>query len=158
MDIVPGDDKSWHATLNPVYILPLREAGDSAYTGFDRKIYDDQVTMIRSRDSTQATTEAFPSTTRVPPGSLFCRSYPNPFHDKTMIEFNLPEPCKVTISVFDLQGRNLHTWVRIDNNPGTHEIIWDGRDEHGNRIPSGLYYYRINTSTGREQTQPLIIL
>ena len=71
------------------------------------------------------------------------QNYPNPFNPRTTIEYDLPHPAQVFLSIFDLQGHNIRNFTTSTITPGRHGIEWDGRNELGFPISSGLYYYRI---------------
>jgi len=71
---------------------------------------------------------------------------PNPFNPQTVIFFVLDEPGDVVIRIHDLAGRTLRTFTRLDVAAHTrHEVRWDGRDQVGRTLPSGVYLYRLET-------------
>jgi hypothetical protein len=71
---------------------------------------------------------------------------PNPFNPQTVIFFALDEPGDVVIRIHDLAGRTLRTFERTGLAAGTrHEVRWNGRDEAGRALPSGVYLYRLQT-------------
>jgi hypothetical protein len=77
-------------------------------------------------------------------------NYPNPFSETTTIEFELGDvgaDVRTTLTVFDLTGRMVRTLVDATLSPGTYSASWDGRDESGSRVASGLYFYRVRTGT-----------
>ena len=94
----------------------------------------------------------------IPNKVLLSQSYPNPFHTETIIEYYLPEPCYVIMKIFDLQGRILKTLNDNKKYSGFYKTVWDGKDESGNLVPSGLYFYRIETSSGQVQSKRMIYL
>ena len=71
-------------------------------------------------------------------------NYPNPFNPTTRIQFKLPEAAQVEMTVFDVTGREVATLVREAMEAGTFEVEWDGRDNAGRTLPSGMYLYRLN--------------
>jgi hypothetical protein len=77
--------------------------------------------------------------TRLEPG------FPNPFNPSTRLPFVLAREEEVTIAVHDLTGRRVRTLVRGRMAPGNHETSWDGTDEAGNRLASGIYLCRMET-------------
>ncbi len=82
---------------------------------------------------------------------------PNPFNPKTTISFTLPEREKVTLSVFDVEGRLVRTLVDDVVGEGYQELIWDGRDANGNPVGSGVYMYRL-TTRDRTVTKKMVLL
>jgi hypothetical protein len=81
------------------------------------------------------------------------QNYPNPFNSTTTIEYVLARPTEVTVTVFNALGQRVS---RIDAGrvgAGSHRIEWDGRDESGLSVSSGVYFYKFSagnaTGTGR---------
>jgi len=68
---------------------------------------------------------------------------PNPFNPTTTIPYRLPNRNRVVLQVMDLQGRLVRTLVDDYIPAGHHSAVWDGRDDGGRIVPSGLYIYRI---------------
>ena len=65
--------------------------------------------------------------------------YPNPFIDKILVEYNLPKPCNVIITIYNTLGAKICTLLNEKQNAGTHTIPWDGHNDSGNKVPSGFY-------------------
>lgn len=80
---------------------------------------------------------------------MISQNYPNPFNLMTIISFCIPSynggdgPQRVTISVYDIRGRRVKKLVEEDLVPGYHETCWDGKDEKGTVLPSGIYLYKL---------------
>jgi len=70
-------------------------------------------------------------------------NYPNPFNPETEIRYELPKAGEVTLNVYDVSGRLVKTLVKNRVEAGTHVAKWDGANELGAPMPSGLYIYRI---------------
>ncbi|MCK6618904.1 MAG: T9SS type A sorting domain-containing protein [Calditrichaceae bacterium] len=71
------------------------------------------------------------------------QNYPNPFNPVTHIQFSLAGKVKVKLEVFNVLGQRVKTLVDSDLAPGKHEVAWDGRNDAGARVGSGLYFYRL---------------
>lgn len=69
-------------------------------------------------------------------------NYPNPFNLATTIAFQLPQPSQVRLSIYDLQGAMVRTLAHGDVSAGYHMIRWDGCDDRGNVMISGVYFVR----------------
>ncbi len=69
--------------------------------------------------------------------------YPNPFNPKTEISYTLSEEAAVHLAVYSPDGRRLRVLVEDWNSAGFHKVEFDGRDDAGHRLSSGVYYYRI---------------
>jgi hypothetical protein len=70
-------------------------------------------------------------------------NYPNPFNSETAIEYHLPRASEVEISIFNLQGQKVATLVKDHQTAGYHKISWNGRDEYGRVVASGVYFYQL---------------
>jgi hypothetical protein len=75
------------------------------------------------------------------------QNYPNPFNPETVIRYELPDGGNVTLAVFDVIGHRVALLEFGVKTAGQHVIRWDGRDSAGNRVPSGIYFYRIEAAT-----------
>jgi hypothetical protein len=75
----------------------------------------------------------------------FClyQNYPNPFNPTTSITFDLPEECWVYLKIYDLSGREIRNLMSAFNHSGNYRIFWDGLDDSGKSVASGIYVYRI---------------
>ncbi|RMG62208.1 MAG: T9SS C-terminal target domain-containing protein [Calditrichaeota bacterium] len=80
----------------------------------------------------------------IPAAYQLYANYPNPFNPGTALRFALPEPQKVTLEVYDLLGQRVR--ILLKQNPlqaGYHTTYWDGRNERGEAVASGIYLYRL---------------
>lgn len=87
------------------------------------------------------------------------QNYPNPFINQTRFRFELPEQDWVTIEIYDVLGRKVKTLVDdVGLSRGVHDwIVWDGRDDNGNYVSSGIYFYNFK-SMRFNSTKKLILL
>ena len=70
-------------------------------------------------------------------------NYPNPFNPETTIRFGLPGESHVRLSLYNLLGQRIRTLVDGRERPGMHQIQWDGRNDIGEPVASGIYLFRI---------------
>ncbi|MCK4654382.1 MAG: SBBP repeat-containing protein [Candidatus Cloacimonetes bacterium] len=70
-------------------------------------------------------------------------NYPNPFNPTTTINYQLPEDSKVKLSIYNIKGQKVKILVNKILPAGEHSIIWDGKDSNGNRVSSGIYFYKM---------------
>lgn len=73
-------------------------------------------------------------------------NYPNPFNPTTKIEFSIQNDSKIVLSVFNIKGQKIKTLANNQLSKGNHSIIWNGIDESGNEVCSGIYYYKLNVN------------
>jgi PKD repeat protein len=80
----------------------------------------------------------------IPERYSLSQNYPNPFNPNTIISFELPKAGNVELSVYNLLGQKVATLVNSYHDAGIYETEWDGTDDSGNRVSSGVYLYRLN--------------
>ena len=71
------------------------------------------------------------------------QNYPNPFNPTTVIEYALPKASLVKIQIYNILGQKVRNLVDELQEPGYKTIYWDGKDDRGNEVSSGVYFYRI---------------
>jgi len=76
------------------------------------------------------------------------RAQPNPFRNSTTIVFSLSRSSQVAVAVYDLTGRKVKTLASGSLEPGIHRLTWDGSNDAGHRVASGIYYVRAATDRG----------
>lgn len=85
------------------------------------------------------------------------QNYPNPFNPRTTISYQLPTASLVSLRVFDILGRLVSTLVSGSRPAGAHVIQWDGNNEKGEPMPSGVYLYQLSAGSS-EVTKKMILL
>lgn len=93
----------------------------------------------------------------IPMAYALKQNYPNPFNMETEIEYHLPEAGRAEVSIFNSLGQRIRTLVSTQHEAGTHTVKWDGRDQLGQGIPSGIYFYRLTTPKYSEMRKMLVI-
>ncbi len=82
-------------------------------------------------------------TVEIPQKFELYQNYPNPFNPSTSIMFDLPSDEFVTLKIYNIIGQEVRTLVNEFKNAGRYTITWDGKDNTGKLVPSGIYFYRI---------------
>jgi hypothetical protein len=83
------------------------------------------------------------SATITPKAFSLGANYPNPFNPMTKINFALPEAQDVVLAVYSLDGRKVATLLNESRSAGEHEVVWTGRNDAGQLVASGTYFYKI---------------
>jgi len=83
--------------------------------------------------------------------------YPNPCNPRTKIKFYLPGISAVDLSLFDLRGRRVNALVNDILSRGHHEFVWNGCDDQGRALPSGVYRYRLTNGFITETRSVLLV-
>jgi hypothetical protein len=86
----------------------------------------------------------------VPGEYALSQNYPNPFNPTTSIHFALPSRGMVKLVVYDLIGQEVRTLAQAPFTSGEHTVAWDGRDNNGELVNSGIYFYRLETGQFNE--------
>jgi hypothetical protein len=73
-------------------------------------------------------------------------NYPNPFNPSTVIRFELPQNQLVNIKIYDALGREVKNLLESELPRGTNEVLWDGKNDYGFSLPSGVYIYKIESN------------
>jgi|GEM_PF-601198 len=84
-------------------------------------------------------------------------NYPNPFNPTTTIQFALPEDASVTLEVYDATGRLVATLINSQLSAGRYESIWNGRNDAGSTVASGVYLYRLRAGSF-VQTKTMLLM
>jgi len=79
----------------------------------------------------------------IPQKFALSNNYPNPFNPGTDVEYQLPKSAKVTLTIFNLVGQEVRTLIEEEKSAGVFTVHWDGSDEQGRVVPSGVYIYRL---------------
>ncbi len=85
------------------------------------------------------------------------QNFPNPFNPNTTIKFDLPVESAVQIKIYDVKGELIKTITRESNHTGKNEIVWDGTNNNGNKQPSGVYVYQVNSNTASECRKMILL-
>jgi len=103
-----------------------------------------------------------PKTLIVPGQTSLHQNYPNPFNPVTTIEYDLgfvDGPFqRVTVTVYDILGRNVKTLVSEEQSIGRYRVRWNGKDGNGVPVSSGVYFVHLLTDMGRSQTKKIMLM
>jgi len=90
--------------------------------------------------------------------SYFIANHPNPFNPTTIIDFSLPYDSKVELTIYNVKGQKNVTLANNQFSKGTHSIIWNGDNEFGNPVSSGVYFYKLNVNGKTEAVKKCLLL
>jgi hypothetical protein len=93
----------------------------------------------------------------VPDSFSLKQNYPNPFNQETIIKYHLPEKSAVRLVIYNLAGKQIATFVHELLPAGVHFVKWDGTDDAGNEVPSGIYLYRIVTNKNIQEKKMILL-
>jgi hypothetical protein len=91
-------------------------------------------------------------------GSMLLQNHPNPFNPSTHIQYVLNGPGHVLLQVFSVNGELVRTLVNAQHDQAsTYQVTWDGRDDNGQPMPSGIFFYRLETPVGAEMKKMVLL-
>ncbi|MDZ7332075.1 MAG: FG-GAP-like repeat-containing protein [candidate division KSB1 bacterium] len=86
------------------------------------------------------------SQSAIPQQFVLYQNYPNPFNPETQIIFELPQVSQVKVQIYDISGRLVRILANGSMNAGRHQLRWDGRDEAGKLVSTGIYLCRLEAA------------
>ena len=122
------------------YFLPKNLTKDDAeqlayFSEFPVNVTNEIQTDVNKKQTTETIPQKFE----------LLQNYPNPFNPETEIPFVVSSKSNVKITVFNMFGQLIRVLTDKYYSPGRHKVIWDGRDKNGEEIPSGVYFYQLDT-------------
>ena len=80
----------------------------------------------------------------LPNTTILNQNYPNPFNPTTTISFTIQKPGLIDLTVINLKGQKIRSLKNKILSAGKHYAVWDGKDDQGNEISSGVYFFKLN--------------
>lgn len=106
---------------------------------------------------TETLSSGIPMLTRSPQEAEIGRVFPNPFSNSVQMEYTLSRNAYLDISIFNLKGQKVNSLVHGPGYEGAYSISWNGRDEQGVRLPSGIYFMRMSFNNTTESKTLFLI-
>jgi len=135
-------DKTQYSYEDEKLVQILNQSWDDAWINVSRQSYNNDLqTTVDDNNGPR-------------PEGFSLGNYPNPFNPSTTIYYTLATPATVKLAVYDIKGQHVRTLIAdMPKNRGTHNTLWDGRDNAGKTVPSGVYLYQLKAGkrvkTGR---------
>jgi hypothetical protein len=85
------------------------------------------------------------------------QNYPNPFNPTTTIAYQLPEASHVQITIYSLRGDLVRLLINRTEDRGSHNVRWDSKDEHGQPVSGGIYFYRLRAGAYTRTMKMLVL-
>ncbi len=164
----------------------IKSSGSSPLTGFRRlprsgNVYQDTSWLIRELApgkyywSVQSIDNAFAGSVFAPTDSFevivattpinkqlpseigLHQNHPNPFNPSTTINVNVPSQANLALKIYDVLGKEVKSFEYENVPAGTHQVVWDGKNQGGAQVASGVYFYRLNAGTTVLTKQMLLL-
>jgi hypothetical protein len=142
--------------------IPLTGAGNRLETivfsgNLHGTYYLDDVRLVSLFQAPPFTAVVEAHTSTVPEDFALAQNFPNPFNPDTVIRFALPALEQVELAVYNVAGQKVAMLVQGVRPTGAYSVRWDGRDDQGQPLASGVYVYRLRAGN-QKQTQKLLML
>nr|MBP7564045.1 T9SS type A sorting domain-containing protein [Candidatus Cloacimonadota bacterium] len=156
-------DENGEIELEPTLIG--KASGEASYSQFSIQKNSDHSAIFCMSTSSEILTAFIdfnPSNTdagqNLPlPVMTLSQNYPNPFNPSTKICYTLKNAGQTELSIYNIKGQKVATLVNTEMRAGNHEVIWNGTDEHGKNVSSGVYFYRLSAE-GKHITKKMILM
>ncbi len=144
--------------LGPGETLTLHWGAEPVAAGFTRSLFAD----VESRtSSTLAGSASLASLRGIAPAEAWTfalgASRPNPSSGQAQIDYSLAHPTHVRIRIFDAAGRQVRRLIDKESAGGPHVVVWDGTNDHGRPVGSGVFFYRMNAGNWQSQKKMLLV-
>jgi len=134
-------------TTNPCYSFIFENSSGDAHTirieAENRSLYLDKVIVYAIQPGLAKNIEAVDHQTPFPNKFAIAQNYPNPFNPETKIEYQLAQKCHVMLKIYNYLGQEVRSLVDKIQEKSRYDIHWDGQDNWGENVPSGIYFYVI---------------
>ena len=145
---MPSEYKMYLVDYGTERVIPLTE--ESKYK-YDMK----RTEQVRSFRIVVGTEEYVGNNTGgipiVPVEFALHQNYPNPFNPQTRIKYGVGHSGELSLVIYNVLGQKIRTLVNEAQAIGVHEVVWDGNNDAGLSVATGVYFYRINVTSGGEQ-------
>jgi len=93
----------------------------------------------------------------IPEDFALYNNHPNPFNPSTILHYDVSETREVLIEVYNILGQKIKTLVDAVESPGHHEVEWNGTDENGYRVSSGIYLYHMQAGDFNQSKKMMLM-
>ncbi len=140
----PNDPGVWDSYMTQYYAYGFGMIEEGLEGGGGRML----IGAILKGDSMGTILDVKEKKNNLPDNFALFQNYPNPFNPSTTISYQLSAVSDVALKIYDVLGREVRTLVNQGQTAGQHVVQWDGTDQNGRRVASGVYYYRLTTPNG----------
>ena len=155
-DIAPGET----VTSNGIFVIYFADNFEGGREiPFEVDIYSDNYLFWKDTFSVYIypTHISNKENSKIPEKFSLRQNFPNPFNAGTTIRFDLPRISHVDLIVYDVTGREMKKLVQRELTAGSHQVKWDGKDDSGRNVASGVYLYKI-ISQGMSLTKKALLI
>jgi len=112
--------------------------------------YFGPISVTTGENGSEPETPEFPIVTKL------YNAYPNPFNPNTVLSYSIAEPTTVTLEIYNSKGQKIRSFTNTHNSAGTFKTNWDGKDDAGKTVGSGVYIYLMKTDNFQQSKKMLM--
>ncbi len=131
--------------------------GDSDNDGLNELFLHETFSLCRIFSATYQPTAIKKDNSMIPAEFRLSQNYPNPFNPTTSIKYQLSKASNVEVTIYNQLGQPIRTLVNSSQSIGKYQVQWDGKNDKGVKVSSGVYLYRLKTSSF-DQTKKMLLL
>jgi glucuronoarabinoxylan endo-1,4-beta-xylanase len=135
--------------------FPVADASITFIDNADTTIQYSALTDNRGNYQINLITSVQSSTNNIPSNFELGQNYPNPFASSTDIPYGLNKESSVQVIIYDILGRVVQNFNVGRKSVGTHNILWDGRNDYGQKVANGIYFYNFLVD-GQSQVKKMV--
>ena len=94
----------------------------------------------------------------IPGTAVLHNNFPNPFNPSTTISFSLPIESRIDLIIYNIKGQQVKTIVNDIFEKGNHSVTWNGIDESGKLVSSGVYFYKLSVDGKSKSVKKCLLL
>ena len=87
----------------------------------------------------------------------FLKNYPNPFNPETTISFELNQQGQTLVEIYNVKGQKVKTLLNDELETGVHNLVWKGMDEQGQKVATGMYFYKVKVNKEEKINKMIMI-
>jgi hypothetical protein len=146
-----GDTLTWvpYSLLHDVQYLKIETIASPSWVGWR------EIRVYGESSGATGVTDERSSTLR--PDFALARNYPNPFNPSTKIRYQIETPGFTELKIFNQGGQEVRTLVNENKNAGSYEVVWNGRNNMGDVVSSGVYIFRLKTDVYTRSRKMLFV-
>jgi len=151
--------KEWQSVQIPLSLFGLDEPVEAIKLSgsLSGRFYLDDIRLVRATPA-QITAVVEEEVGVVPEAFALDQNFPNPFNSGTVIRFALQQADDVELAVYNLAGQRVMTLGEGPRNAGSYTLRWNGRDDAGRELASGMYLYRLQAGKQRVETRKMLLI
>ncbi|HVP35686.1 MAG TPA: cohesin domain-containing protein [Terriglobales bacterium] len=148
-------------------VLSSASKGDSTIVHFKKMIFNDGEPLASAKDGVLRITPTGikeNDNLNLPRDFNLGQNYPNPFNPTTTIpfrvngsQFMVHSSNRTTLIIYNILGQKVNTLVNENLKSGTYQVTWNGNNDAGEKVPSGVYFYRL-TSSNNSETRKMVLM